>query len=323
MRKKLICILLTIAAAAALPVQNAAAATESWRDAFVTRLMKTISQDPSYTDVVLTDLDRNGTPEAFIIKKGTYGGISTGFTMQNGTIVNIEVPQDIIGECLENINVYLKNDTYIFVGQEVPRYTSHIAFYKLTLSDNKLNALRINKTDVSPYASVTYIDKYSSNLLNDGYPDRTKISSFINSYDVVNRLTATKSSAKVYVNGTETTVSGYNVNNTNYFKIRDIATVLRNTSRCFNVEWDKEKNGILISPGAAYVSIGGELVDDISGNLDVVENNTPVFVNGNQVAVTSYNINGSAYFKIRDIADIIDMDIEWDDATQIMNLVAD
>lgn len=321
MRKQLLCAFLGVAAAAGIVVPNVGAATESWRDAFVTRLMKTISQDPSYTDVVLTDLDQNGTPEAFVIKKGTYGGISTGFTMQDGAIVNIEVPQNIIGECLENINVYLKNDTYIFVGQEVPRYTSHIAYYKLTLSGNKLDALRINKTDVSPYASVTYVDKYSSNLLNDGYPDRTKISEFINSYDVVNRLTATKSAARVYVNGSETTVSGYSVNNTNYFKIRDIATVLRGTGSQFNVEWDSERNGISIIPGASYVSIGGELVDDISGNLDVVENSTPIFVDGRQVAVTSYNINGSAYFKIRDIADIAGADIQWDDSTQIINLV--
>ncbi len=38
-------------------------AAESWREAFVTRLMKIMSSDPSYNQVVLTDLDRNGIPE--------------------------------------------------------------------------------------------------------------------------------------------------------------------------------------------------------------------------------------------------------------------
>ena len=37
------------------------------REAFVTRLMKIMSSDPSYNQVVLTDLDRNGIPEAFVI----------------------------------------------------------------------------------------------------------------------------------------------------------------------------------------------------------------------------------------------------------------
>ena len=47
-------------------------AAESWREAFVTRLMKIMSSDPSYNQVVLTDLDRNGIPEAFVMR-GRYG----------------------------------------------------------------------------------------------------------------------------------------------------------------------------------------------------------------------------------------------------------
>ena len=42
-------------------------ANENWRDPYVTRIMKTIAQDPTYTDAVLTDLDRNGIPEVFVI----------------------------------------------------------------------------------------------------------------------------------------------------------------------------------------------------------------------------------------------------------------
>lgn len=49
---------------------------ESWREAFVTRLMKIMSSDPSYNQVVLTDLDRNGIPEAFVMRDGMDGGIS-------------------------------------------------------------------------------------------------------------------------------------------------------------------------------------------------------------------------------------------------------
>ena len=52
---------------------SVSAANENWRDPFVTRIMKTITQDPTYTDAVLTDLDRNGIPEVYILKKGTFG----------------------------------------------------------------------------------------------------------------------------------------------------------------------------------------------------------------------------------------------------------
>lgn len=324
MKKKIISLMLAVSAvisvfAAFTPC--AGAANENWRSQFVTRLMKTISQDPIYTDVALTDLDRNGIPEAFVIRKGTYGGIKCGFTMTNNVITDIAVPSNIIGECLENIDVYIKNDRYIFVGAEVPRYRSFIAYYKLEFDGVALSATRINKHDVSPYQNLTYVDKYSSNLLENGYPNRTKISNFIASYDVLNTISAIHSSAAINVNGTRITLNGYNVNDSNYFKIRDIAMILRDTGSKFNVEWDNVNNAIRIVPGADYIVIGGELSGEITGELNVLENSTPIYVNDKETAITAYNINGSAYFKIRDIADATGFTIEWDNSTQTINLI--
>ena len=299
----------------------ASAANENWRSPFITRLMKVLSQDPSYTDVVLTDLDRNGIPEAFVVRRGTYGGIGSGFTMVNNVITDIDTPSNIIGECLENIDVYIKNDAYIFVGQEVSRYTSNISFYKLTLDNNKLTATRINKKDVSPYAHVTYVDRWTRNVLDNGYPNRAKVQDFIESYDVVNNLSATLSTANILINGAPASVGGYSVNDTNFFRIRDIAMLLRNTSSKFNVTWDEANQAISITPGEDYAVIGGELVSDVPEKIEVVENDTPIFVNGRQTAITAYNINGSSYFKIRDIADAVGFNIEWDGATQTINIV--
>ncbi len=324
MKKKLISLMLAVSAAAAAFTafpSGAGAANENWRSQFVTRLMKTISQDPLYTDVALTDLDRNGIPEAFVIRKGTYGGIKCGFTMTNNAITDIAVPGNIIGECLENIDVYIKNDRYIFVGSEVPRYRSFIAYYKLEFDGAALTATRINKHDVSPYSHLTYIDKYSSNLLENGYPNRTKISNFISGYDMLNQISAVHSSAAINVNGTRVTLNGYNVNDSNYFKVRDIAMILRDTGSKFNVEWDNVNSAIKIIPGADYVVIGGELSNDIAGELNVLENSTPIYVNDKETAITAYNINGSAYFKIRDIAEVTGFSIEWDNATQTINLI--
>ncbi len=323
MKKKLITAVLAAAALAAAMTPGAYAANENWRDAFVTRLMKTISQDPTYTDVVLTDLDRNGIPEAFVLKKGTYGNIGSGFTMTDNAITDIEVPSNIIGECLENISVYIKNDNYVFVGQEVPRYSSYIAYYKLVFDGAKLTATRINKIDVSPYSHVTYVDRYSNNLLENGYPNRTKILNFISSYDVVNNISATVSEAKVLVNGEETSIKGYTVNNTNYFKIRDIAMVLRSTPARFNIEYRAGDNAIDIIPGDDYVSNGTELINDTGGAIEAVENDMPIYVNGRSTAITAYNINGSAYFKIRDIADAAGFEVQWDGDAQSINLVTE
>lgn len=297
------------------------AANENWRDPFVTRMMRTISQDPTYTDAIMTDLDRNGIPEVFVIKKGTYGKIGAAFTMVDNVVTDIEVPANIIGECLENIDVYVKNDTYIFVGAEVPRYASTIMYYKLTLANNRLTATRINKSDVSPYAHITYVDKYVNNLLENGYPNRNKIVDFIASYDMVNSISATRSIANMLVNGERVAVTGYTVNDSNYFKVRDIAMLLRNTPSKFNVSWDGNLNAIMIDTHSDYIAIGGELSSEIEQDMNVVENNTPIYVDGRRTAITAYNINGSSYFKIRDIADAAGFEIQWDGASQTINII--
>lgn len=287
-------------------------AAESWREAFVTRLMKVMSTDPSYTDVVLTDIDRNGVPEAFVIKNSADGGISAGFTMVGNTISSINVPSDIIGTCLEDITVYDKDGRYIFVGREIPRYSAVINFYKLELDGADLKATKINKSDVSPYPTIPYADIFGNNFMTSGYPNRAKIEEFVNSYEKVNSLTASKSTAKLLVDGKEMDVSGYTVNSSNYYKIRDIAMLLRTTSAKFNVEWDESLGGISVLTGIKYVVIGGELDYDNSSVMEVEENSAPVYIDGDETQVTAYNINGSTYFKIRDLADLIGFEVDWD-----------
>lgn len=323
MRKKLAVLLAAAIAAAALPIGTGVlAADESWRDAFVTRLMKELSTDPTYNEVALTDLDNNGVPEAFVYRNSNDGGISTGFTMSGNTITNIETPGNIIGACLSDIEVYIKDGNYVFVGKEVPRYSAVINYYRLTLANNTLEALKINKHDVSPYQSIQYVDMHGSNFLTNGYPNRTKIQSFINSYDPVNTLTATPSDAILSINGREYELAGYNVNNSNYYKIRDIAMLMSTTSARFNVEWDPTLNGISILTGERYEIIGGELENSPQSSLEISEPSSPIYIDGVLSEVEAYTINGSTYFKIRDIADAAGFEVEWNNETQTIIITA-
>ncbi len=295
-----------------------AMAAESWRDAFVTRLMKVMSSDPSYTDVVLTDIDRSGIPEAFVIKNSADGGISAGFTMSGNAIAPIKVPANIIGTCLEDITVYDKEGNYIFVGREIPRYSSVINFYKLELNGTELKATKIDKTDVSSYPTVPYADMFNNNFMTNNYPNRAKIEEFVNSYEKVNSLTASKSGAALVIDGKESEVAGYTVDNSNYYKIRDVAMLLRTTDSRFNVEWDTDLNAISISTGVKYVIVGGELDVEHSPMLTVEENSAPIYADGDRVQITAYNINGSTYFKIRDLAKIIGFSVDWDGDRQVV-----
>lgn len=313
--KKIISAVITAVMISTVCTANTFAA-ESWREAFVTRLMKIMSSDPSYNEVVITDLDRNGIPEAFVMRDGLDGGISAGFTMNGNTISSIEVPGNITGRCLTDITVYEKEGRYIFVGREIPRYSSVINYYKLLFDGQSLSTEKILKSYVSAYPTIPYVDMYGNDFLTNGYPNRTKIKNFVDRYDGINTLTATNSNAKLLVDGDEVEVSGYTVNDSNYYKIRDIAMVLRTTASRFDVAWDESLSAIAISKGVKYTIVGGELSEENSTALNVEQNSAPVYVDGEEKEVLSYNINGNTYFKIRDIGDMVGFGVDWDGDAQ-------
>ncbi len=74
---------------------------------------------------------------------------------------------------------------------------------------------------------------YGNDFLTNGYPNRAKIKDFVDRYEGINTLTATNSNAKLSVNGVDVEVSGYSVNDSNYYKIRDMAMVLSYNKRTF------------------------------------------------------------------------------------------
>lgn len=316
--KKLISL---IAAAAFISGGVSVRAAETWRDAFVTRIMKAMSTDLSYTDIVMTDIDQNGIPEAFLIKPGALGDISAGITMSNNSIVSIDVPGNITGECLKDITIYDNGGTHIYVGKEIGRYTNTINYYELTFDGNKLTAYRAEKSYYSPYPAIAYKDYTSSDFFVGGYPSRTKIYDFISGYSSPTPMSVTPSVAKISVDGNLVDVSGYNVNDSNYYKIRDLAMILRSTSKRFNVVWDDSLGTINIVSGVKYTIVGGEL-SDITGMAipDVELNQSAIYVNGNPVTLTAYNIAGNNYFKIRDIADLIGFEIGWDNGSQTITI---
>ncbi len=309
--KKRLCAALLAAAAALTFAAPQTMAAESWRDAFITRLMRAMSSYPEYSDVVLTDLDHNGIPEAFLFRNSVDGGISEGFTMKGNTVTNLTVPKDIIGTCLTDLTVYNDNGRYIFVGREIPRYTNEIYLYKLEMISNELVATKIKKEYVSGYSVIPYQDMYGNNFLTNGYPNRTKIVDFINQYEAVNNLTAAKTVAKVLVNGNAVEISGYMVDNSNYFKIRDIAMILRSTGSRFNVTWNSGAGTIAVNTGEKYTITGGELSEDTSTTLEISENTSPIYVDGVEIQLNVYTINGSSYFKIRDLGDIVGFNVDW------------
>jgi len=134
-------------------------------------------------------------------------------------------------------------------------------------------------------------------------------------------LVATPTSSKVLVNGTSVAFDAYNIDGSNYFKLRDLAYVLNGTNKQFEVGWDGTNNAISLTSGQAYTPAGGELA--VSAN-PTVKTPTPttsaIYLDGKQVSFTAYNIDGNNYFKLRDVMQTFNVGVGYDGATNTITL---
>lgn len=128
-----------------------------------------------------------------------------------------------------------------------------------------------------------------------------------------NVITAKPTASKVMVNGKVTAFEAYDIGGSNYFKLRDLAMAINGTEKQFQIGWDGEKNAINLTKKTAYTPDGKELA--VSPNPSAKEakpSQSKIYINGEEVQFTAYTINGSNYFKLRDIAKAIDFAVTWD-----------
>ncbi len=126
-------------------------------------------------------------------------------------------------------------------------------------------------------------------------------------------IVAVPTSSKVLLDGSDVNIEAYNIDNSNYFKLRDIAMILDGSKNSFNVEWDNSKNAINIIKNKKYSPVGAELAaSNEMSNKSAVKSSSEVYLNGEKITLTAYNIDGSNYFKLRDIAGTLDFEVMWD-----------
>lgn len=126
-------------------------------------------------------------------------------------------------------------------------------------------------------------------------------------------VTANPTGSKVVVDGSHIAFEAYEIDGSNYFKLRDIAMAINGSGKQFQVGWDGANNAINLTTNAAYTPDGKELV--VSENPTVREaklTESRIYLNGEEVQLTAYSIGGNNYFKLRDLGKIIDFAVNWD-----------
>ncbi len=128
--------------------------------------------------------------------------------------------------------------------------------------------------------------------------------------------TAAPTAATVYVDGEEVAFDAYTINDNNYFKLRDVATVVSDSEKQFEVDWSEENNAISLTSGAAYTEVGGELTVGDGTAKEYAATAASLYIDGELVELTAYQIEGNNYYMLRDLGQAFDFDVSWDGEAQ-------
>lgn len=129
-------------------------------------------------------------------------------------------------------------------------------------------------------------------------------------------LTAYPATMTVLLDGTQVKPVGYNINGNNYYKLRDIALILNDSTAQFSVAWDKSTRSMDLTPGSSYETVGGELGAIPTETATAQTSNETVLINGSKASLTAYNVDGYNYFKLVDLGDALGFDVGYESSSR-------
>lgn len=134
--------------------------------------------------------------------------------------------------------------------------------------------------------------------------------------------TATPTSSTVYVDGKAVKFDAYNINGTNYFKLRDVAYALKDTKKAFDVVW-RQDLGVIAIDSLSYVGYyhtdGSEMKPGDGKVKQATLTTSKLWCTGMRDEEAArffiiYNIGGSNYFQLRQLGQACHFNVTWDGA---------
>ena len=129
--------------------------------------------------------------------------------------------------------------------------------------------------------------------------------------------------SKIFVDGKEVQFEGYNIDDNNHFKLRDIAKAVSGSSKQFEVSWDGEKSAINLVSNTPYTEVGGEMTLGDGTIKKAQQSSASIYKDGKAIGFTAYTINDNNYFELRDIGQIFNFDVSWDAETNSILIETD
>ncbi len=121
------------------------------------------------------------------------------------------------------------------------------------------------------------------------------------------------------------TLSGvqvYLIDGHNYFKLRDIAMLAKDSKSKFSVAWDGDEKLISATRGEAYEPVGTELKITDKDAKKALLSTRMMQIDGEMVELkaNTYNIAGENYFQIRVLAEALGFGVDWNEETKTVEI---
>ncbi len=125
------------------------------------------------------------------------------------------------------------------------------------------------------------------------------------------------------VNGIRVDCERYNIDGSNYFKLRDLAYALNGTGSQFSVSWDGVNKCVSLVSGEAYEPIGGEL-DPATTDKSAVgaPSGDKLIINGKDYSsLSAFKFEGANFYKLKELGDALGFDVSYDTPSRTMIIV--
>ncbi len=130
----------------------------------------------------------------------------------------------------------------------------------------------------------------------------------------VERKVAYAARAKVTINGKAVDLQTYTIDDYTYFKLRDIASAINGTEKQFMTFWDEPTQSIHLVRRTPYTSAASGTAGRY-GDTVATTSTAKLYCDNQRKQVGAYTINDYTYYKLRDIAQLLDMGLTWNEDT--------
>ena len=172
----------------------------------------------------------------------------------------------------------------------------------------RIIAVTMGSTQASRFPDTRILLDYGFSVAVNAIQERTR------------SMGALPTGADLILDGVTMPLSAYVIDGNHYFKLRDIAFLLRDTESRFDVTWNPSRRSVDIVSGAVY-PFSADIMRDIGDEArDCVQSPSMFFIDDMQYSLEAYLIDGNNYFKLRDIGPIIGFDVGWDIDTHAVTI---